>query len=155
MSTDKKVLIVEDEEDLAELVRFNLEREGYRCWCVADGISALTELRRNRPDVLVLDRMLPGLSGDEVITKLRSDPETAGIPVLMLTAKAEESDELIGFALGADDYVTKPFSMKLLLTRVGVLLRRVAVSLISPAPFPPAPGASCASGGEVRVARGR
>ena len=126
MDTSKTVLVVEDETDLAEVVRYNLEREGYKCRCVADGTSALIELRRERPDVLILDRMLPGLSGDEVIAKLRREPETASVPVLMLTAKAEESDELVGFALGADDYVTKPFSMKLLLARVDALLRRAS-----------------------------
>jgi two-component system phosphate regulon response regulator PhoB len=124
MITNKTVLVVEDEADLAEVVRYNLEREGYRCRCVVDGTSALAEVRRERPDLLILDRMLPGMSGDEVISKLRREPTTAGIPVLMLTAKAEESDELIGFALGADDYVTKPFSMKRLLARVDALLRR-------------------------------
>ena len=125
MSTNKTVLVVEDEADLAEVVRYNLEREGYRCRCLVDGTSALAELRRERPDLLILDRMLPGMSGDEVISKLRREPTTADIPVLMLTAKAEESDELVGFALGADDYVTKPFSMKLLLARIDALLRRV------------------------------
>lgn len=124
MNTSKTVLVVEDEADLAEVVRYNLDRVGYRCRCVSDGTSALAEVSRERPDVLILDRMLPGLSGDEVIAKLRHAPATAGIPILMLTAKAEESDELVGFALGADDYVTKPFSMKLLLARVDALLRR-------------------------------
>jgi len=122
------VLVVEDEADLAEVIRYNLEREGYRCRCVADGSVALAELRREPPDLMVLDRMLPGLSGDEVMARLRREPATAGIPVLMLTAKAEESDELVGFALGADDYVTKPFSMRLLLARVEALLRRADAS---------------------------
>ncbi|MBU0717325.1 MAG: response regulator [Planctomycetes bacterium] len=125
MSTNKTVLVVEDEADLAEVLRYNFEREGYRCHCVGDGASALTELHRRMPDLLILDRMLPGLSGDEVIARLRREPKTAGIPVLLLTAKAEESDELAGFALGADDYVTKPFSMKLLVARADALLRRV------------------------------
>ena len=146
MSTNKTVLVVEDEADLAEVVRYNLEREGYRCRCVADGTSALAELRRERPDVLILDRMLPGLSGDEVIAKLRRDAETASIPVLMLTAKAEESDELVGFALGADDYVTKPFSMKLLLARVDALLRRVSA---------PAAGLDVLTVGSIALDRSR
>jgi two-component system phosphate regulon response regulator PhoB len=120
--------VVEDEADLAELLRYNLEREGYRCRCVADGASALTEIRHDPPDVLILDRMLPGLSGDDVIAKLRREPKTADMPIIMLTAKAEESDELVGFALGADDYITKPFSMKLLLARIDALRRRVASS---------------------------
>ncbi len=126
MDRDKTILVIEDEADLAEVLRYNLEREGYRCRCVADGQSALAEIRRNPPDALILDRMLPALSGDEVIARLRREPKTSGIPILMLTAKAEESDELVGFALGADDYVTKPFSMKRLLARLEALLRRVA-----------------------------
>ncbi len=128
MASDKTVLIAEDETDLVELLRYNLEREGYRCRCAIDGEQALSEARRDPPDVIILDRMLPRLSGDDAISRLRRDPKTANIPVLMLTAKAEESDELVGFALGADDYVSKPFSMKLLLARVGALLRRTAAA---------------------------
>jgi len=129
MAAEKTILIAEDEADLVELLRYNLEREGYQCRCVADGESAVAEARRNPPDALILDRMLPRLSGDEVIAKLRRDPRTAELPIIMLTAKAEESDELVGFALGADDYVTKPFSMKLLIARVGAILRRTSSEL--------------------------
>ncbi len=118
------VLIVEDEADMADLLQHNLEREGYRCLWIANGADGLAEARRNPPDLLILDRMLPSLSGDQVLSRLRRDPKTSNIPVLMLTAKAEESDELAGFTLGADDYVTKPFSMKLLLARIDALLRR-------------------------------
>mgnify|MGYP005837518501 CR=1 FL=1 len=124
MRTGKLVLVVEDETDLSELLRYNLEREGYGCRCAADGRTAVAEAQRQPPDLIILDRMLPVVSGDEVIAQLKRDPRTAGIPVLMLTAKAEESDALVGFALGADDYVTKPFSMKLLLARVAAVLRR-------------------------------
>jgi DNA-binding response OmpR family regulator len=120
----KSVLVVEDEADLGELVRYNLEREGYACRWVPDGPSALEDIRRQPPDLVVLDRMLPGISGDDVIAGLKREPATAGIPVIMLTAKADESDELVGFALGADDYVTKPFSMKLLTARVAAIFRR-------------------------------
>jgi len=126
MSVKRTVLVVEDERDLADLLRYNLEQTGYRCRCVGDGEAALAEVRRDAPDLLILDRMLPGLPGDEVIAKLRHEPTTAGIPVIMLTAKAEEADEFVGFALGADDYVAKPFSMKLLLARVGAILRRAS-----------------------------
>ena len=126
MPAGKSILVVEDEADLAELLRYNLQREGYVCRCARDGASAVPEATRYPPDLIVLDRMLPGLSGDEVISQLRRDPRTAGIAIIMLTAKAEEADALVGFALGADDYVTKPFSMKLLLARVGALLRRKA-----------------------------
>lgn len=124
MKKTKMILVVEDESDLGETIAYNLEREGYACRKATHGDAALAEVRRSAPDLIVLDRMLPGRSGDEVVSELRRDPRTAGIPVLMLTAKAEESDELVGFALGADDYVTKPFSMKLLLARVSALLRR-------------------------------
>ena len=124
MSAGKSILIVEDEADLAELVRYNLEREGYQCRCAMDGEAALAEARRNPPDLMVLDRMLPKLTGDEVISQLRRDPRNANTLVLMLTAKAEESDELVGFALGADDYVTKPFSIKVLRARIEALFRR-------------------------------
>ena len=125
MHEKRTVLVVEDERDLADLVRFNLEAAGYKCRCAYDGQTALAEIRRAPPHVLILDRMLPGLSGDEVIAKIRHEPRTANLPVIMLTAKAEESDQLVGFALGADDYITKPLSMKLLAARVEALLRRV------------------------------
>lgn len=132
MSADRTILVVEDEADLADLLRHNLEREGYRCRHVANGEEGLAEARRDPPDVLILDRMLPRMSGDQVISRLRREPKTANIPILMLTAKVEESDELVGFALGADDYLTKPFSMKLLLARIDALLRRAAASSSQP-----------------------
>jgi DNA-binding response OmpR family regulator len=125
MPTGKSILVVEDEADLAELLRYNLERDGYSCRCVLDGNAALVEVGRSLPDMILLDRMLPGLSGDEVITQLKRKPRTAAIPTVMLTAKAEESDALVGFALGADDYVSKPFSMRLLLARIAAIFRRV------------------------------
>ncbi len=119
------ILIVEDEADLAELLCYNLEREGYTCRRAEDGAAALGEVRRSRPDLMILDRMLPRVSGDEVMRRVKDDPRTRTMPIVMLTAKAEEADELAGFALGADDYVTKPFSMKLLLARVEAVLNRV------------------------------
>ena len=103
---------------------FHLRREGYECRTIDNGLDALAEIQRRPPDVLILDRMLPKLSGDEVAMRLRSDPRTVRVPIIMLTAKAEETDELVGFALGADDYVRKPFSIKLLLARIQALLRR-------------------------------
>lgn len=118
------VLVVEDEADLAELLRYNLEREGYACRCVSSGDAALAAIAESRPDLVLLDRMLPGRSGDEVVARIKRDPATAGIRVIVLTAKVDEADQLVGFALGADDYVTKPFSMKVLLARTAVLLRR-------------------------------
>ncbi len=123
-AVNRTVLIVEDEHDLAELIAFNLQREGYGIRLVGSGDAALAEVRRDPPDLILLDRMLPGLSGDEVATEVRRDAAIASTPILMITAKAEESDVLVGFALGADDYVTKPFSMKVLLARVNAMLRR-------------------------------
>lgn len=117
-------MIVEDETDLAGLIRHNLEREGYVCRCAVAGNEAMAQIGREPPDLILLDRMLPGLSGDEVAAQVKRNAQTASIPILMLTAKAEEADQLVGFALGADDYVTKPFSMKVLLARVAALLRR-------------------------------
>lgn len=124
MAHSRLILVVEDEADLAELLCYHLEKEGYTCRRLHDGHSALAEVRRSTPDLILLDRMLPGVSGDEVVQRLKRDPRTAAIPIVMLTAKAEETDELIGFALGADDYVSKPFSMKLLLARIAAVLRR-------------------------------
>lgn len=124
MKQNKSILIVEDEADLAELLRYNLENEGYACSVVLDGQSALSRVQNNNPDLIILDRMLPGIAGDDVIAQLKRDPRHSGVPVIMLTAKAEESDELVGFALGADDYITKPFSVKLLLARVAAIFRR-------------------------------
>jgi DNA-binding response OmpR family regulator len=135
MSTGKSILVVEDETDLADLLRFNLVKEGYVCRCVSDGAAALGEVRREAPDLIVLDRMLPGMSGEQVIETLRKNAPTARIPVLMLTAKAEESDQLVGFALGATDYITKPFSMKILLARVAAALRRTESSTAQPGPI--------------------
>lgn len=124
MRVGKTILVVEDEADLAKTLRFNLEREGYHCRCVADGRDAVADARRDPPDLLLLDRMLPGISGDEVLQQLKREPLTADIPTIMLTAKSEETDALVGFALGADDYVTKPFSIKVLLARISALFRR-------------------------------
>lgn len=121
----KNVLIVEDEIDLADLIRHNIEHEGYACRVVLNGRLALAEAMTHPPDLILLDRMLPGMSGDEFITHLKRDSRLAGIPVIMLTAKAEETDQLVGLTLGADDYITKPFSMKLLMARVAAIFRRL------------------------------
>lgn len=123
-SGGKTILVVEDEQDLAELICFNLQRESYSTRYASTGDLALEQIRKSPPDLVVLDRMLPHVSGDEVASAMRKDSSTSQIPILMLTAKAEESDELVGFALGADDYVTKPFSMKVLLARISAMLRR-------------------------------
>jgi two-component system phosphate regulon response regulator PhoB len=140
VAATKSILIVEDEKDLADLIRYNLEREGYDCRAVNDGSTALAEVRRKTPDLIVLDRMLPGISGDDVMSQLKREAGGNAIPVIILTAKVEDSDQLVGFALGADDYVTKPFSMKLLVARVAAVFRRTsdaseATDVISSGPF--------------------
>lgn len=124
MPPRKLILVVEDETDLADLVCYHLEREGYETRRAADGERAMAEAYRQTPDLVVLDRMLPKLSGDEVARRFRRDDRLSSIPIIMLTAKAEEADELVGFALGVDDYVAKPFSIKLLMARISAVLRR-------------------------------
>lgn len=124
MGSGESILIVEDENDLADLLVYHLQKEGYQCRRAADGDRALAEAHRQPPDLVLLDRMLPKLSGDEVATRLKRDARTAHVPIIMLTAKAEDTDELVGFALGADDYVRKPFSIKLVLARISAVLRR-------------------------------
>lgn len=118
-----RVLVVEDEPDQQELLRFNLAREGYDVCCADDGREALARIREARPDLIVLDLMLPGLDGLEVCRKVRNDPTTSSVPIVMLTAKAEDSDVVTGLELGADDYVTKPYSPRVLLARVKAVLR--------------------------------
>lgn len=118
------ILIIEDEKELAELVAFNLEREGYRAVIALDGVSGLEAARRNHPDLILLDLMLPGMQGTELCKLLKHDEKTASIPVIMLTAKGEEIDRVVGFEVGADDYVVKPFSTRELLLRVKAVLRR-------------------------------
>lgn len=122
------ILVVEDEVDLAQMLRMNLTQDGYSCDMVHDGGEAVTAIRKRRPDLVILDRMLPGLSGDDVLASIRRESELAKVPVIMLTAKAEDSDQLAGFELGADDYVTKPFAIKVLLARVASVIRRSNVT---------------------------
>ncbi|WP_224982971.1 response regulator [Geomonas agri] len=118
------VLVIEDERDLAELVAFHLEQEGYHCLIAGDGNSGLSEARRHRPDLILLDLMLPGMMGTEVCRLLKGGEQTSSIPVIMLTAKGEEIDRVVGFEMGADDYVVKPFSTRELMLRVRAVLRR-------------------------------
>ena len=120
----EQILIVDDEEDILELVRFNLAREGYDMICATSGEEALEITRKEHPDLLVLDLMLPGIDGLEVAKILKSDVKTKDIPIIMLTAKGEEADIVTGLELGADDYVTKPFSPRILVARVRAVLRR-------------------------------
>jgi two-component system phosphate regulon response regulator PhoB len=124
MASAPRILIVEDEEALAILLRYNLQAEGYEVDHVPRGDEADLVLKENLPDLLILDWMLPGLSGIEICRRLRARPETARLPIIMLTARGEESERIRGLALGADDYVVKPFSVPELVARVHALLRR-------------------------------
>lgn len=120
----KKILVIEDEKDLAELLVFNLEKEGFKLLCSYDGISGLEKAKREEPDLIILDLMLPGLLGTEICKELRKETRTSQIPVLMLTARGEEIDRVVGFEVGADDYIVKPFSMRELMLRIRAVLRR-------------------------------
>src|SRR5262252_2342984 len=119
-----RVLIVEDEPDIAGLLAFHLEREGYQVLRSRHGVDALQQVRARRPDLVLLDLMLPGIDGLEICRRLRQDPATASLPIVMLTAKGEEVDRVLGLELGADDYIVKPFSPKEVVARVRAVLRR-------------------------------
>ena len=119
-----RILVVEDDQDIAELVAHHLTRAGFTCDLFATGPDGLDAVRRQLPDLVVLDLMLPGLSGYEICRMMRADSATAAVPVIMLTARAQEEDRVKGLELGADDYVTKPFSPRELVARVRAVLRR-------------------------------
>lgn len=119
-----RVLIVEDEPALADSIRYGLEREGYECTVLSDGLRAVEFVRSWRPDLVLLDLMLPGMPGTDVCREIRT---TGRVPIVMVTAKDTEADKVIGLELGADDYITKPFSMRELIARVRAVLRRVSV----------------------------
>ena len=122
--TPAKVLVVEDERDIAALIAYHLTKEGYRVRTAEGGREALEAVSAERPDLVVLDLMLPGFSGEEVLAELRRKPELVDVPVIILTARREESDRIKGLELGADDYLTKPFSPRELVLRVSAVLRR-------------------------------
>ncbi len=122
------VMLIEDEKEIRDLVRYNLEKAGYRVAAAADGEEGLRQLFASRPDALVLDLMLPGMNGLEIVRELRSEPLTHDLPILVLTARSAEMDKLLGFEQGADDYLTKPFSPRELVARVRSLLRRTKPS---------------------------
>ncbi len=128
----KHILIVEDENDVLELLRFNLTKEGFSVTTATRGEDALKAVGQKRPDLILLDLMLPGISGLEVCRQLKKEPRTSGIPIVMLTAKGEEADIVVGLEVGADDYVTKPFSVKVLVSRIRVILRRQHSSSYDP-----------------------
>ena len=118
------ILIVEDEEAIRDLIRINLTAAGFSCEEAEDGLQALAKAKAARPDLILLDWMLPGLDGLGVLRKLKADPALSTVPVLMVTAKSEENDVVLGLEMGASDYVTKPFSNKVLIARIRALLRR-------------------------------
>src|SRR3984893_18147680 len=120
-----RVLVIEDERGLTEVLSYNLQREGYETVVAHDGQEGLRKAQTLLPDLILLDLMLPVMSGLEVCRELKAGERTRDIPIVMLTAKAEETDQVVGFSLGADDYVTKPFSVKVLLERIKALRRRL------------------------------
>jgi len=136
-----RVLIVEDERDIRDLVLFHLEREGFQVSSASSGEEALRQVRHASPDLVLLDLMLPAMGGLEVCRKLRQDPATVALPIVMLTAKGDEVDRVLGLELGADDYIVKPFSPKELLARVRAVLRRAK----------PAPGAAAIAMGALAI----
>ena len=126
MNTQKTVLIVEDEKNIVDILRFNLQREGYRTLEAYDGEDGLAQAVSASPDLILLDVMLPKMNGFDVCKSLRS--QGSNVPVIILTAREEESDKVLGLEIGADDYITKPFSMRELIARVGANIRRTAMA---------------------------
>lgn len=120
----EKILVIDDEEDILELVRYNLVKNGYRVTCATSAEQGIEKLREETPHIILLDLMLPGMDGLDMCRKLKNDAATANIPIIMITAKGEDADIVTGLELGADDYITKPFSPRVLLARIRVLLRR-------------------------------
>lgn len=131
------ILVVEDDPDIADLLRLYLERAEHDVHVITHGAEALPRVRTRVPDLVILDRMLPGMDGLEICRHLRADPATANLPVMMVTARAEETDRIVGLELGADDYITKPFSAKEVVARVNALLRRTTRPRPVPSPPPP------------------
>ncbi|KOA20503.1 alkaline phosphatase synthesis transcriptional regulatory protein PhoP [Clostridium homopropionicum DSM 5847] len=121
---EEKILIVDDEEHIRELIKFNLENNGYKTICASDGIEALKIAKKELPQLILLDLMLPGMDGYDVCKEIRKDNSISNTPVIMITAKGEELDKILGLELGADDYLTKPFSIRELIARAKAVLRR-------------------------------
>jgi phosphate regulon transcriptional regulator PhoB len=124
VDTPKYILVVDDEADLVELVSYNLKKEGFIVESASDGESAIKKIKKSKYDLLILDLMLPGIQGIELCRIVRNDPKNSGLPIIMLTAKGEEIDRIVGLEMGADDYMTKPFSPRELAARVKAVLRR-------------------------------
>ncbi len=119
-----KILIVEDEKDIADLITYNLEKEGFAPLRAYDGENAMALVESEKPDLMILDLMLPGIQGMDICRLIRKNPDTASLPIIMLTAKGEEIDKILGLEMGADDYITKPFSIRELIARIRAVLRR-------------------------------
>ncbi|RMH22453.1 MAG: response regulator [Acidobacteria bacterium] len=128
----QRIVVIEDEPDILAFIDYNLAREGFAVSSAADGEAGLRLVRREKPDLVVLDLLLPGLDGIEVCRRLKADPATRNLPIIMVTAKGEESDVVLGLGVGADDYVTKPFSPKELIARIRAVLRRSAMAGAEP-----------------------
>lgn len=124
----ERILVVEDEEDILELLKYNLSREGYQVLCKTSGEEAIKTAKSESLDLIILDLMLPGIDGLEVAKTLKNNPKTQDIPIIMLTAKGEEADIVTGLELGADDYITKPFSTRILIARIRTVLRRKSIN---------------------------
>lgn len=120
-----KIMIIEDEEDIVTLLRYNLEKEGFETCAVTDGEKAFNAIKINQPTLILLDWMLPGLNGVEICKQVRYDNDLRNVPIIMLTARGEEADKIKGLTIGADDYMTKPFSVPELIARIRALMRRV------------------------------
>jgi phosphate regulon transcriptional regulator PhoB len=126
MADKRKILVVDDEADLLDLISYNLTKDGFEVSTASDGEEALSEIRKTHYDLVVLDLMLPGIQGMELCRILRGDPKTDTVPIIMLTAKGEEVDRVLGLEIGADDYITKPFSPRELIARIRAVLRRTS-----------------------------
>ncbi len=122
----QRILIVDDEKDILQMLEYNLKNEGFWVSCAQDGKEALQKIKEQGPDLVILDLMLPEIDGLEVCKILKKDPRTAHLPIIMLTAKSQEVDKIVGLELGADDYITKPFSLRELIARIKAVLRRIA-----------------------------
>src|SRR5688572_1561924 len=127
----ERILLVDDEADIVELLEYNLRQAGYTVVTARDGGTALAEIRRQRPDLVLLDLNLPDIAGTEICRRLRRDTATSSIPIMMITARGEEIDRVVGFELGADDYLVKPFSPRELILRIGAVLRRASAPTAS------------------------
>jgi phosphate regulon transcriptional regulator PhoB len=119
-----KIIVIDDEKDIVELISYNLEKEGFSVLKAYDGEAALKIIKAQKPDLIILDLMLPKMSGLDICKAIRNNPDISSLPIIMLTAKADETDKIIGLEIGADDYITKPFSVKELVARVRAILRR-------------------------------